>query len=803
VSGDIDIPVPAPQPAAVAGACQHCGLPVPAGASNPAFCCPGCAAAYALVSGYGLEGYYRRRCLAPDQRPLRPEADAPAAEYAAYAQDRGDGRRDLDLVVEGLHCAACVWLIESILCRQPGVVSARVNMTTRRLHLCWRGEPGEANTLADVVNRLGYRVVPIEAAALGGGSDPGERALLRALAVAGFAAGNIMLLSVSVWAGHSQGMGPATRDLFHWISALIAMPAVAYAGRPFFRSALAVLRHGRTNMDVPISLGVVLATAMSLHETVRGAPHAYFDSAVGLLFFLLVGRYLDSRARGRARSTVEQLLMLRGAAVTLVADDGTRQVLPPSRIAAGANVLVAAGERVGVDGIVVSGSSDIDTSLIDGETLPKPVSPGTTVFAGTMNVTAALTVAVTAVGEGTLLAEIARMIEAAEAQKSRHVALADRIARYYTPFVHTAALATFVGWWTIGNLPWQQSLLTAVAVLIITCPCALALAVPAVQVIAVSRLLRQGILVKSGTALERLASADTIAFDKTGTLTVGQPILVNADDVSDADLTRAATLAAASRHPLAQALVRAAIGRGAAAEVAPEVRELPGQGLELASPEGSVRLGSRSFCAVGETRADATGPELWLVQPSRAAVHFRFADTLRPDAATVVAALRQHGYPVTLVSGDRAPAVAAAAQAAGIADWQASLSPADKVAHLTAVAAGGRRLLMVGDGLNDAPALTAAHVSMSPSSAIDISQNAADVVFQGTRLAPVVETLGVSRRARWLVMQNLAFSFLYNAATIPLAVAGHVTPLVAAIAMSGSSILVTLNALRLSRGRAW
>jgi Cu2+-exporting ATPase len=783
--------------------CLHCGSDVPADAPpEEAFCCAGCKAAYDLVNGLGLEGYYRRRVIDPAQRPLKPEEDSPEIDYAAYVRDEAGGVRSLSLMVEGLHCAACVWLIESVLARQPGVVSARVNMTTRRLTLTWRSNENDADTLTDSVNRLGYRLVPYDPALIGRESERREKKLLRAMAVAGFAAGNVMLLSVSVWAGQFQGMGPATRDLFHWISALIVLPAIAYAGVPFFRSALSVLAAGRVNMDVPISLAVVLAAAMSVYQTAAGAEDAYFDSAIALLFFLLVGRYLDTRARGRARSSAENLLALGAAAVTVIEQSGRKRILPPSRVEPGMTALAAAGERIPVDGEVIDGVSDIDTGLIDGESMPKSAAPGTLVFAGTLNLSAPLTLTVTAVGEDTLLAEIARLIEAAERERGRYVALADRIARLYAPVVHGLALITFVAWWLVLAADWQTALLNAISVLIITCPCALALAVPVVQVIASGRLLRRGVLVKSGTAFERLAAVDTVVFDKTGTLTEGRPELVGGDRADEDAFAVATALATASKHPLARALVRAASDRNPTLPPFRGMREVAGRGLEADTAEGVVRLGSRAFCGVDEDR-EASGPELWLVRPGAPPARFLFADRPRSDAAAVISALKALRLRLAILSGDRRPVVEVIAGEVGIDDWRAGCAPAEKVRRLEALAGEGRRVLMVGDGLNDAPALAAAHVSMSPSTAVDVSQTAADAVFQGARLAPVIETLGIARRAGRLIKQNLTLAFLYNGITIPLAVAGLVTPLIAAIAMSASSLVVIVNALRLNRGKAF
>ncbi|HEX6110790.1 MAG TPA: heavy metal translocating P-type ATPase [Geminicoccaceae bacterium] len=724
-----------------------------------------------------------------------PASDAEPVDATAYVQSTGEGRRTLHLMVEGLHCGGCARRIEQALQADPAVEHARVNLTTRRLVVDWLGGAAIADRLVRAVSALGYRVVPYDPAQLESAEAATERALLRAMAVAGFAAGNIMLLSVAVWAGHFQDMGPATRSLLHWISALIAMPAILYAGRPFFDSALGALRNRRTNMDVPISLGVLLASGMSLFETARGGPHVYFDSAVMLLFFLLVGRYLDRRARGHARAAAERLLALGTRAVTVLEADGRRRAVPTAAVMPGMTVLVAAGERIGVDGTVLDGTSALDTSLITGETLPATVGPGDPVFAGTLNLDAPLRLEVAAAGEGTLLAEIVRLMELAEQRRARYVVLADRLAALYAPAVHGLALATFLGWTLLWGMAWQVALLYAVAVLIITCPCALGLAVPAVQVIASGSLLSRGVLLKSATALERLAQVDTVVFDKTGTLTRGQPALTRSEPIDPEALRVAASLAGASRHPLARAVVHAvpevATARG--------VEEVPGRGLRFPTAAREVRLGSGAWCGVEAAGRSRDGPELWLARPGCPPVRFAFDDPLRADAAQVIQELRARGLALELLSGDRAPAVAAVATELGIATWRAGCTPVDKTARLEALAAAGRRVLMVGDGLNDAPALAAAHVSASPSTAIDLSQTAADAVFQGDRLRPVIELLDVARGADRLIRQNLALALGYNLITVPLAVLGLVTPLVAALCMSGSSLAVVANALRLRR----
>ncbi len=820
-------------PAATATACAHCGLP----SAGRRFCCAGCQAAFDTVQALGFGRYYRERLLDPEQRPPRPDHAEPR-DLTRYVSTDDCGVSEINLAVDGLQCGACVWLIESVLAREPAVIAGRINMTTRRLRLAARGGLAELERLVARVESLGYRLVPFDAALLAAARDRTGRALLRALAVAGFAAGNVMLISIGVWAGLAEGMGAATRDLMHWVSALIAMPAVAYAGMPFFRSAYRALRAGRTNMDVPISVGVVLVTALSLVETMQGARHAYFDSAVTLLFFLLIGRVLDHRARGQARATAEQVLTLRATDVAVMQPGGTLARIAQERVRPNDRVLVGMGERIGVDGVIERGSTTLDQSLVTGEALPVAAAPGARVFAGTVNLGEPLMVRATASGGGTLLAECARLIEAAEAARGRFVTFADRVARRYAPTVHIAAAGTFLLWWLVLRAPLETSLLNAVAVLIITCPCALALAVPAVQVIATSRLFRAGILLKSPTALERLAEIDTVVFDKTGTLT--EPTLMLAGAAEPEALRVAASLGEASRHPLVRALAAAA-GPVAPAE---DVIEAPGQGLRCATPEGEIRLGSRAFCGLAShsnaslpavTRQspepcgtempgsapghDATGwaerfpsarahagdspaetPELWLARPGHDPVAFRFDERLRSDAAETVARLRALGLGVLLASGDKSAPVRRVAAALGIAEFHAEQTPVDKVALLERLRDQGRRVLMVGDGLNDGPSLAAAHVSASPATAADVSQTVADVVFQGERLAPVLAIIATARRARAVMRENLAFAIGYNALALPLAMAGFVTPWLAAAAMSGSSLTVIANSFRVRRG---
>lgn len=730
-----------------------------------------------------------------DSRAPALQGGAPPSAPVAHIQRADDGTASLHLLVEGVHCANCIARIERALTAMEGIVSARVNFSTRRLAVAWQGPDAYAADIVETLEKLGYSATPFDPSVLTAQVGAEDAMLLRALGVAGFAAANVMLLSVSVWAGLWSDMEAVTRDLLHWVSALIALPAVAYAGQPFFRSALRALRAGHANMDVPISLAVILAAGVSLVETIGGGVHAYFDASVTLLFFLLIGRYLDRRARGEAQSAAERLLLLQATAAIVIGEEGSRRSVPVAALAAGMRLAVAPGDRFPADGEILRGETEIDAALVTGESLPQEAGPGDKVYAGTLNLSGAVELGVDAVGETTLLGQIARLVELAEQGRARYVRLADRVARFYAPVVHLLAAATFLGWYFWGAIGWQPALLNAVAVLIITCPCALGLAVPAVQVVASGRLFARGMLGKSADGLERLAEADMVVFDKTGTLTLGRPELIGSGPVPEDLMAAAARLAMTSKHPLSRALV-AGIGTGDPAE---NVTELPGRGLTGLVDGKAYRLGSREWCSVPDEVGTEThsGPELWLAGDDIAPIRFRFRDTLRSDAGAVVAELRRRRVPVALLSGDRSDVVRDVARALNIGNWQADCRPADKAAWLASQAAQGRKVLMVGDGLNDAPALAAAHVSVSPATGADISQVNADFILQGANLSPLLDALSVAQGARTLSLQNLGLAVAYNAVAVPFAMAGFVTPLVAALAMSSSSLIVITNALRL------
>ncbi|MGE3231643.1 MAG: heavy metal translocating P-type ATPase [Hyphomicrobium sp.] len=720
-----------------------------------------------------------------------------AGEVALASRLLKDGLRQTDLSVPSIHCGGCVARIERALTAVDGVVTARVNLSTKRLSVRWRSADAAPPPFVETLTALGY------APHLDGGvaeKDPALAELIRALAVAGFASGNIMLLSVSVW----SGVGPEARDLFHWLSALIAFPALLYSGRVFFRSAWRGLRRGHTNMDVPISLGVLLAFGMSLYDTATHGQHAYFDASITLLFFLLIGRTLDHVMRERARAVVKGLAQLAPRGAMTERPDGGCDYVPVDRIRPGMTVLLAAGDRIPVDGVVADGASDLDRALVTGESLPQPVAAGSLLQAGTLNLTAPLRMRATAAAADSFLAETIRLMETAESGRPAYRRVADRAAALYAPAIHACALLSFAGWMiATGDL--HRAATIAVAVLIITCPCALGLAVPMVQVVAARRLFENGIMVRDGGALERLAEIDTVLFDKTGTLTRGRLRLRDAATVDPACLALAAAMGLRSRHPHAEALAAAGAGSpGTTQIVLSDVTEEPGCGMEARSGTDLLRLGRRDWAArleglPGDLSEDT---ETVLARNGVALQRFRFEDDLRPQAGEAVAALKRLGLAVELISGDRPAPVAAVAAAAGIEAARPLQPPAGKVARIAELAAAGRKTLMVGDGLNDAPALMAAHVSMAPATAADVGRSAADVVFLRDSLAAVPLTVRIARAAMRLVRQNFGLAIVYNAVALPVAVLGQVTPLVAAIAMSFSSMLVVANALRLRAARS-
>lgn len=688
------------------------------------------------------------------------------------------------LVVPGMHCAGCMAKVERGLGALQGVSSARVNLTARQVQV--DHDPALAiPVLVEALQNVGFASQPR-------GEDlapppSAVKPLLPPLAVAAFACMNVMLLSVSIWSG-AEG---ATKDLFHWLSAAIGVPAIVYAGLPFFRSAWGALKHRTTNMDVPISIGVTLATGLSLYETMNHGEEAWFDGTLMLLLFLLAGRVLDAMMRDRARAGVDALLRQAAPGAMVVAKDGGLQWLPSSDLVPGMLMRVAAGERLAADGEVAVGTSQFDQSLLTGESAPIHAGPGDPALAGTLNLENPVDVRVTAAGAGTTLAEIARLMEASGQARSAYVRIADRASRLYAPAVHSLAALTFIGWMLAGaGAGVHQSLIYAIAVLIITCPCALGLAVPVAQVVACSALMKRGVMVKDGAALERVADVDRALLDKTGTLTLGRPL---PDPAAIAALPGDAAavalgLASHSRHPLSRALVEALNAGGVKPAVLDQVAEQAGQGVSALWQGRKVALRRPDSSSGIATTLDIEGQPAWLLP---------FADRLRPDAKAALDQLRALRIEPSILSGDNVVAVAEVARETGLTG-QGCASPQAKQEAIARLQGAGHKVLMAGDGLNDGPALAAANASIAPGSASDVGRQAADLVFLGNSLEALPLAVRAARRTMRVVRQNFAMAIAYNLLAVPLAMAGMVTPLIAAVAMSTSSLLVIGNSLRLA-----
>lgn len=730
-------------------------------------------------------------CCAPGAELALAMIDSHIADEEMLLASRivGDGLRQTDLSVPAIHCGGCIRTIEAALGALPGVELARVNLSTKRVAIRWQANKSPPPVI-DALDKIGYHAHLNDLD--GDAKDETLTELIRALAVSGFAASNIMGLSIAIWVGAE----PATRVMFHWISALIACPALIYSGHVFFQSAWRSLRHGQTNMDVPISIGVLLAFGMSLYETINHGVHAYFDASISLLFFLLVGRTLDHMMRERARNAVKGLARLASRGALVVHDDGTHIYLPVGDIQPGMTILLPAGERVPIDAKVKQGTSDIDCALVTGESLPQPATTGSMLSAGTLNLTGPLTIVATAAAKDSFLAEMMRMMEAAEAGRSVYRRIADRAARLYAPVVHLTALLTFIGW-LIATGDAHRSITIAIAVLIITCPCALGLAVPMVQVVAARRLFEIGIMIKDGGALERLAEVDTVVFDKTGTLTLDRMRLANSEPIDPAALTIATSIASHSRHPYSRAIAAAGRDDGVTPMTLTEISETPGAGMEARIGDTIYRLGRADWALTDapENPADRF-TSVVLSENGRLRGTFRFEGDLRPDARQSVTEISSLGHRVEIMSGDRDEPVRHLATTLDI-PYLAGISPDGKAKHIAELTASGQRVLMVGDGLNDTPALAAAHASIAPASAADVSRNAADLVFLRDSLMAVPQAISVARNAGELVRQNLILAIGYNVIAVPIAISGHVTPLVAAVAMSASSLIVIGNALRL------
>lgn len=715
-------------------------------------------------------------------------------DYLEYVETKGSEAK-ITLLVEGIHCGACVWLIENTLKKQQGVTNARVNLSTDRLVLEWVGDKELISYLVPVIEKLGYKATPFAADQMLAKSLEQQKDLLKRLTVSGAASAQVMMLSGAIWAGNLQSsIGEYTRLLLHLLIAIITIPAVIYSGLPFFRSAITAIKNKRSNMDVPISVGTITAVIVSIQETLYHRDYTYYDAAISLIFILLIGRYLDLEVRNQANAAACDLILSQPTSVTIIENNkykliGIKKALP------GQIALVTLGERIPIDGVVVEGESEVDNSIINGETTPIKVRAGSNVFAGSINISSVLKIKITKTGDNTTLNEIIKLVENAKQVKSQYINVVDRVASFYTPVVFTAAVFTFFIWYFVLAAPITKALLYAIAVLIVTCPCALGLAVPIVQVVAVLKLMKNGILVKSQNVLERMSGITDIIFDKTGTITYGNPHWLNKDEYNKETIQIISSMAKHSKHPLMKAI------SGVTQDIAilpMEVEEQKGMGLSAIVNGEEVKIGSRVWCGVESAVDNDDYLEAWFRYKNRL-TRVIFEDSIRKEASEIVKELRKNGYEIHLLSGDRSSVVQTVAERLSISNFKGLLKPEDKFNVIKAMQKEGKKVLMVGDGLNDSPALQLADASLSPSAALAITSNNADIVFQKD-LFSVAECLCTAKKSIKLIKQNFLFSFIYNILAVPIAMVGLMTPLIAAVAMASSSIIVVLNSMRLNLG---
>ena len=771
--------------------CKHCQQKV---LPSLSFCCNGCSIAYKVIKSFDLSQYYEFCRNIYGTKPMKVNIAENQLIYNEFIKILDDDYKEINLLVEGVHCGSCVWLIENTLAKDAKIVRASLNLSTKRLTIKWRGSESAIASNIDQIFTLGYKLIPFTPQLSEQLDKEIEKDLLIKISVAGAGSIAMMMILWGVWAGNFDlSMGYYTRLVTHIIAAIVALPAIAYSGTPFYYSAYNALRSLRTNMDVPISLGIIGATFISVYQIT--SPYTYFDAAISLIFFLLIGRYLEIKSRNRAKSFAHNLILNQPRTITLDID-GKLILMPLSQAKVGDIAFAGAGEKIAADGIIIEGESEVDNQLITGESMPIAVQQGDRVASGTINVNNPIRYRISALGDDTTLGEIIKLTDLAQQSKSHYVKIADRLSRYFTPIIILLAVATFCLWYYVWDATLDKALINSIALLIITCPCALGLAVPIVQVVASSRLMSKGIILKSENSLERLNEIDHVVFDKTGTLTNINPKLINRQEITDEDYAIISALASHSKHVLCKGLVNEKPG---IISFDKPVEEVKGMGMMAYLNGKKILLGSRKFCRLKPQIKEDGLMEMWFVgyEPPQRLI---FENQLRVDASKTIAKIKSYDLPMEILSGDRNRVTAEVASQLGIAQFNSNYDPVQKYNHLKELEQLGKKVLMVGDGLNDAAALKAAHVSISPSTSLEITQVSADIIFQGEKLGPVLECYQVAKFAIKLVKQNMALSLLYNLVSVPLAIWGYVNPIVAAIAMSSSSILVILNSLRL-RGK--
>jgi Cu2+-exporting ATPase len=825
--------VPSPDPAinptsAAAGpvtSCFHCGLPVPRGLElnvainghDQPMCCYGCQAVAQAIVNSGNAGFYRHRTapsatgqeLLPDFVRQSQVYDHPEIQKT-FVRATGEHQQEAALILEGITCAACVWLNERHVSQLPGVLEVQVNYATHRARVRWDDTQIQLSDILQAIHKIGYTAHPYDPQQQQQAFERERRNQLRRIGIAGVLGMQVMVLSIALYVGDWSGMEAGFRTFFRWTGLLLTTPVLLYSGAPFFRGAWRDLRNRSVGMDVPVALGILVAFGGSVHASWTGHGEVYYDSVVMFIFFLLVSRYFELMARKRGAETLEQLSQAMPAMATrITATTNVEQqdIIPLTELQAGDTVLIKPGESVPADGTVTAGESSVSEALLTGESTPLRKQQGARLIGGSINIESPLYLQVEQVGLDTVLAEIMRLLEQAQNEKPAITRLADRVASWFVGIVLIIAAVVGYYWWHHAPDNWLPVL---VAMLVVTCPCALSLATPTAISAATGTLMGHGLLTIRSHSLETLAQCTHVIFDKTGTLTFGTPAVSRVQCLSHLDertvLAIAAALEQQSEHPAGKALIAAAAdGKIVTAN---EFRNHPGAGISARIDGTQWFIGNAKFIAT-HTDADsetlhgdpADGSQVILADTRQAHARFLLRDTLRPEAPAIIRTLQDSGKQVLLMSGDTASAAQQLADEAGIEDVRAGMSPADKLQQVQTLQQQGAVVVMVGDGINDAPVLAAADVSIVMRDAAHISQASADMLLMSNNLEALTGGILLARKTLRVIRQNLSWAAGYNLVALPAAALGFVAPWMAAIGMSSSSLLVVLNALRLTRSK--
>ncbi|MBK8453464.1 MAG: heavy metal translocating P-type ATPase [Thiofilum sp.] len=794
--------------------CFHCGLPIPEGTIYSAevlgetrqFCCMGCQAVAEAIVANGLTDFYRFRTdVSTKPEALVPEAlrqlqiyDEPELQKS-FVQVKAGEEREAALIMEGIVCAACVWLNEHHVKHLPGVLDFRINYSTHRATLRWDNSRVVLSTILKAISDIGYLAHPFDPGRMQALQKKEKSIALRRVAVAGLGMMQVMMIAVAMYVGAYSDMTEGMRGFLRWISLIMTIPVVFYSAGVFFTSAWRDLRRGRFGMDVPVSIAIAVAFSASVWATLYNTGEVYFDSVTMFTFFLLTGRFLEMQARHKAGQVAEELVRLLPATAIRLRD-GEQQVVAVNALEINDQVLIKPGEIVPADGIVLEGISSINESLLSGESLPTTKQIGDTLVGGTVNLESPLVMQVQKVGDSTVLAAIIRLLERAQSEKPQLARLAEKVASRFVPLILITAVAVFSSWQMQGS---NEAFWIALSVLVITCPCAFSLATPAALTAATGLLTSQGVLTTRGHALETLAQVTHVVFDKTGTLTTGHLVLTATQPLGTLNvedcLNVAAGLERVSEHPMAQALLVSATNPSAVQNV----QAYSGRGLAGQWNHATIRIGTTDFVAelVGleppNTHTDSSQSIIWLGQQGMWLAQFSLQDHIRADAQQAVQALHQQGIKVSLLSGDHPHVVTKVAEQLGIKQALGAQLPADKLAYLKQLQEQGEIVVMVGDGVNDAPVLAAAQVSLAMGSGSQLAQASADMVLLSEHLERIPYAITTAKRMQTIIKQNFAWTIGYNLIAIPIAALGWVAPWLAAIGMSMSSLIVVLNALRL------